>query len=209
MSRKCINDPNCFCYVCGELTFKKQRRNFTNLVMECYHQCFGFSVAHQDKSWAPHVCCIACVKNLTDWKKGARPMPFAVPMIWIEQRDHVSDCYFCLTDVKGINYKKKNTVIYPNLSSAIRPVSHCKKLPELILVATTSVENDNSQPSTSSVSDAKIKEGAVSDEHGERFHQDISDMEKRYQGKWSPNMLADYCWTIKRDQPEAKYSRKS
>ena len=25
--------------------------------------------------------------------------------------------------------------------------------------------------------------GAVSDEHGERFHQDISLMEKRYQGK--------------------------
>ena len=25
--------------------------------------------------------------------------------------------------------------------------------------------------------------GAVSDEHGERFHQDISSMEKRYQGK--------------------------
>ena len=27
--------------------------------------------------------------------------------------------------------------------------------------------------------------GAVSDEHGERFHQDISSMEKRYQGKWN------------------------
>ncbi|UYV84810.1 hypothetical protein LAZ67_X003586 [Cordylochernes scorpioides] len=32
----------------------------------------------------------------------------------------------------------------------------------------------------------------VSDEHGERFHQDISSMEKRYQGKWSPGMLTDY-----------------
>ncbi|UYV81970.1 hypothetical protein LAZ67_21000259 [Cordylochernes scorpioides] len=32
--------------------------------------------------------------------------------------------------------------------------------------------------------------GAVSDEHGERFYQDISSMEKRYQGKWSPAMLA-------------------
>ncbi|UYV73038.1 K02A2.6-like [Cordylochernes scorpioides] len=45
--------------------------------------------------------------------------------------------------------------------------------------------------------------GAVSDEHGERFHQDISSMEKRYQGKWSPAMLADYCWTLKRDLPQA------
>ncbi|UYV83331.1 GVQW3 [Cordylochernes scorpioides] len=24
-------------------------------------------------------------------------------------------------------------------------------------------------------------------------------MEKRYQSKWSPGMLADYCWTLKRD----------
>lgn len=51
--------------------------------------------------------------------------------------------------------------------------------------------------------------GAVSDEHGERFHQDISTLEKRYQGKWSPRMLADYCWILQRDVPEAKYRRKS
>ncbi|UYV69091.1 hypothetical protein LAZ67_6002396 [Cordylochernes scorpioides] len=45
--------------------------------------------------------------------------------------------------------------------------------------------------------------GAVSDENGERFHKDISSMEKRYQGKWSPGLLADYCWTLKRDVPQA------
>jgi len=37
--------------------------------------------------------------------------------------------------------------------------------------------------------------GAVSDEHGERFHQDISSMEKRYQRKWNCATLTDYCWT--------------
>jgi len=51
--------------------------------------------------------------------------------------------------------------------------------------------------------------GKVSDEHGERFHQDILAMEKRYQGKWTSSMLADYCWTLKRDVPEANYRRKS
>jgi len=35
--------------------------------------------------------------------------------------------------------------------------------------------------------------GEVSDEHGERFHQDIMAMEKQYQGKWISSMMADYC----------------
>ena len=51
--------------------------------------------------------------------------------------------------------------------------------------------------------------GAVSDEHGERFHQDISVMESRYQGRWSAAMLADYCWTLQRDVPDAHHKRRS
>ena len=51
--------------------------------------------------------------------------------------------------------------------------------------------------------------GAVSDEQGERFHQDISTMEKRYQGNWNPSMLADYCWTLQRDASDVEYKRKS
>lgn len=51
--------------------------------------------------------------------------------------------------------------------------------------------------------------GAVSDEHGERFHQDISVMESRYQGRWSAAMLADYCWTLQRDLPNAQHKRKA
>jgi len=47
--------------------------------------------------------------------------------------------------------------------------------------------------------------GEVSDEHGEKFHQDILAMEKRYQGKWTSNMLADYCWKLERDVPETNY----
>lgn len=42
--------------------------------------------------------------------------------------------------------------------------------------------------------------GDVSEEHGERFHQDIKTMESRYQGRWDSHMLADYCWTIKIDK---------
>jgi len=49
----------------------------------------------------------------------------------------------------------------------------------------------------------------VSDEHRERFHHDISSMEKRYQGKWNCAMLADYCWTLARDAPAVEYKRQA
>ena len=51
--------------------------------------------------------------------------------------------------------------------------------------------------------------GKVSDEHGERYYHDIMTTENRYQGKWTSSMLAEYCWTLKRGVPEAKYRRKS
>ena len=41
------------------------------------------------------------------------------------------------------------------------------------------------------------KIGEVSEEHGERFRQDINEME-RYQERWNVNMIADYCWMLKR-----------
>jgi hypothetical protein len=37
--------------------------------------------------------------------------------------------------------------------------------------------------------------GAVSEEQGERFHQYLINVERRYQGRWDVNMMADYCWS--------------
>ena len=51
--------------------------------------------------------------------------------------------------------------------------------------------------------------GSMSDEQGERFHQDLKEMEIRYQGHWDAVMMADYCWNLKRDLPVAEHSRSS
>ncbi len=51
--------------------------------------------------------------------------------------------------------------------------------------------------------------GDFSEEQGERFHQDIRVIEERYQGRWDINMLADYCWCLKRDAPKTVHKRKS
>jgi len=34
-------------------------------------------------------------------------------------------------------------------------------------------------------------------------------MERRYQGRWNVNMMADYCWTLRRDESQAAHKRKS
>lgn len=41
--------------------------------------------------------------------------------------------------------------------------------------------------------------GDYSEEQGERFHQDIKEMERRYQGRWDINMMADFCWMLMRE----------
>jgi hypothetical protein len=49
--------------------------------------------------------------------------------------------------------------------------------------------------------------GAVSDEHGERFHQDVRCIERRYQANKGPAMLADYVWSLIRDKGD-KHNKK-
>jgi hypothetical protein len=51
--------------------------------------------------------------------------------------------------------------------------------------------------------------GSVSDEHGERFHQDVSTLENRYQAQRGARVLSVYCWIRKRDVPVAKHRKKS
>jgi hypothetical protein len=51
--------------------------------------------------------------------------------------------------------------------------------------------------------------GAVSEEQGECFHQDIKEMERIYQGRWNVNMMGNYCWMLHHAIPESSHKRKS
>jgi seryl-tRNA(Sec) selenium transferase len=51
--------------------------------------------------------------------------------------------------------------------------------------------------------------GAVSEEQVERFHQDLKDVERRYQGRWDVNMMAYYCWSIARGDFPREHSTTS
>ena len=51
--------------------------------------------------------------------------------------------------------------------------------------------------------------GDLSEEQGERFHQDLRTMEERYQGYWNAHMMADYCWSIQNNSLTSTSARKS
>jgi hypothetical protein len=51
--------------------------------------------------------------------------------------------------------------------------------------------------------------GAVNDEQGERFHQDLKELDRRSPGQWHVNMMGDYCWMLHREIPETSRKRKS
>jgi len=54
-----------------------------------------------------------------------------IPMVWREETDHISGCYFCVVPhlLQGFPKKKKWTLCYPNKRSAMRPISHGEGLP--------------------------------------------------------------------------------
>ena len=123
MPKKCLNHSDTFPYVCGELTFKSPRWNFTPFVNKCYDLYFGCEVCVQNKCWGPHICCVTCVGLHTGWLNGSRQTPFPFPMLWMELEDPSSHCSFVQTTWQG-SPSNPNTVKYPDLPSTMTPVPH-------------------------------------------------------------------------------------
>ena len=57
----------------------------------------------------------------------------------------------------------------------------------------------------------KSNMGDYSEEHGERFHQDVMHFENRYQGQYNEHMMGDYVWSLIRETKviHQRKSRKS
>ena len=130
---------------------------------KAYLAYFGIKLGDQDKSWAPHKVCRACVKNLRQQTKGKRKsLSFGIPMIRREPENHVDDCYFCIINVAGFSSKNKFKINYCNIPSAMRPVPHSDSIPvstfnsftqsfnetDICTSKDSSIENDEYHPSS-------------------------------------------------------------
>ena len=125
-----INHPDNFCYICGAYTPPTHRAKLSSRIKLAYAHYFGCKVGDKDKEWALHICCNRCRTSLLFWfGRKRKQIPFGVPTIWREKRDHVSDCYFCMTEITEFSRKSQSKIIYPTCKSALRPVPHCPDIP--------------------------------------------------------------------------------
>ena len=58
-------------------------------------------------------------------------MHFAVAIVKREQSDHVTDCYFYMTNINGFTRKNKSKILYPHCKSTMKPVPHDPNQPPL------------------------------------------------------------------------------
>lgn len=148
MRRACKNTNDKFCFICGRFTSMDQKVKITRFIKTLYEAYFGCHLSDQDKSWAPHIVCKTCVENLRLWLHGKKKcMPFGVPMIWREPTNHLNDCYFCMTEIRGYNKKNKDNIKYPDIASAMRPVQHSALVPIPVPGLPLSVSSTNSSNS--------------------------------------------------------------
>ena len=151
--RRCSNEPNVFCYICGEYTLKHNRKTISDFVKSAYLAYFKVMLGDQDKPWAPHIVCKPCVELLRQWtNKSRKGLRFAIPMVWREPNDHCNDCNFCAMKTKGINRKNRSSLTYPNLNSAVRPVPHSEELPVSVFEGLPQLESSLSRSEEEDVS---------------------------------------------------------
>jgi hypothetical protein len=117
-----MSEFNILCFVCIQFTLKPQKKNSNAFHKELH---FVYKIGDEDKHWICHISCSVCVANLGTWLNGNRyAMPFVVPAVCRELKDHTSDYYFCFPNASQHKSKNKHSVKYPNFLSVLGLVAH-------------------------------------------------------------------------------------
>lgn len=116
MPRTCVNIANSFWNVCGELTFTSQKCNLNPIMQKAWEFHFEKKIARdQNNICAPHIFCKTSLTLLACWLKHEAPkMRFSLPVVRIDPKYHLMNCYFSPTNVADIKPKSKHSVNYLN-----------------------------------------------------------------------------------------------
>lgn len=120
MPLQCLNYPDTFYYVCGELALNfKVKLYFINKKLLSTLFCLKSRSPEQQMS---PIFLVTCSNLLTEWTNGSYNVLFAVPIMWRRLKDYCSNSYFLLSNATEITIRTKQTLIHLNKPSAIGPV---------------------------------------------------------------------------------------
>ena len=99
--RKCLYLTDNFIFAVNWSSCFKSN-NFMPLIKKCYQLYFGCHVGNFDNSWAPNICCVSCVRQLTGRKNGTHHTSYVRRNIKITKliviffvKSFPFDFYFC------------------------------------------------------------------------------------------------------------------
>ena len=101
--------------------------------------------------------------------KKLKTIPFGVPLVWREQENHHNNCYFCKVSSKNLTKINKSKIKYPNLKSAITPVSHCDEI--LVPNPLTEMQSSSESKSKKIASDREHYQNEMSNKSPKLFLQ--------------------------------------
>ena len=84
-------------------------------------------------------------------------------MIWREPKNHFDDCYFYAVNTKRINRENRNSLVYPNLEPAIRPIPYCNEIPVPVFKGSPTLELHGSEEDQASILSTVSSVDTVSD----------------------------------------------
>jgi len=164
MSSTCLKNMNLFCFICGQFSPNKHTAAISEKMLNAYASYFGINATlEMNKPWAPKIICSTCGRYLMAWSNGTQDsMPFAVPMIWREQRNHTNDCYFCLTNLTGYSVKTRHKIQYANVESISKPIPHSNDMPPPICPKNRTIMEDSASTISSKLTEVSEDNDIVS-----------------------------------------------
>ena len=178
----CTIDVNNFCIVCGEFIPQKKKFVFSDALKIKYKQLYSIDTSSLDNSYTPKTICSRCRSVLNEINKQV----FSKPMIWRSPTNHATDCFFCLTNVKGYNRKNKNLISYPQVRSVNFPVP---------IHTNTNDSKEINEEELEDLNDEDLLDGSLECDESQNFSTEESDFEENTADaeKWDQDEVSDLC----------------
>ncbi|XP_011058618.1 PREDICTED: uncharacterized protein LOC105148524 [Acromyrmex echinatior] len=160
----------------------RRRRHQATVALQWWKTWPLIDTSSLDNSYTPKTICSRCRSVLNEINKQV----FSKPMIWRSPTNHATDCFFCLTNMKGYNRKNKNLISYPQVRSVNFPVP---------IHTNTNDSKEINEEELEDLNDEDLLDGSLECDESQNFSTEESDFEENTADaeKWDQDEVSDLC----------------